>query len=236
MDSIHSSHLERLDPRKEQILALVVREHIRTAEPVGSKHLEQGCGFSAATIRNEMAALTDAGFLSQPHTSAGRVPTEAAYRYYIEHSLTDAAPDLRDFRAVLEDRDSEDQKLRHMARILAREAQGSVFVSTDDALYVTGLSFLFGHPEFHSPDFLRDVTGVLDALEERMTDLLTYSREPLTVMLGSENPLHGECSTMMLRTLSSNEAPVVFGVLGPLRMDYDHVMPLLHGIRKLMQE
>lgn len=228
--------MDRLDPRKEQILALVVREHVRTAEPVGSKHLETQCGISPATIRNEMSTLTDLGFLSQPHTSAGRVPTEAAYRYYIEHSLTAEAPDMRDFRAALNDPEDHDQKLRHVARLLAREAKGGVFVSTDDAVYLTGLSFLFGQPEFHSPVFLQDVSLALDALEEHMSELVSLSQEPLTVLVGSENPFNAECVTMMLRTGSSTATSVVFGVLGPLRMDYDRVMPLLQGIQKLMQE
>lgn len=225
--------MDRIDARKEQILALVVREYIRTAVPVGSKHLENACGFSAATIRNEMAALTDIGYLMQPHTSAGRVPTEAAYRYYIEYSLAESKPDMRDFQAVMGQRDTEMEKLRHMARLLAQKAGGSVFVSTPDDIYLTGLSFLFGQPEFHSPALVQDVSQALDALEEHMTELMRRAPEPVTVLVGSENPFHEHCATMMLRT---GHGDVVIGILGPLRMDYDRVMPLLNGIRKLMQE
>lgn len=233
--------MDRLDARKEQILALVVREYVRTAEPVGSKNLETQCGISPATIRNEMATLTDLGFLSQPHTSAGRVPTEAAYRYYIGHSLAGILPDMRDFQAVLDDpayrtgrRDNESEKLRHMARLLARETGSSVFVSTPDDMYLTGLSFLFGQPEFLSPAFVQDVSLALDTLEEHMTELVNSAPNPVTALVGSENPFHEGCATMMLRTGSGDK--VVFGVLGPVRMDYDRVMPLLQGIQKLMQE
>jgi heat-inducible transcriptional repressor len=71
--------------RQKKILSMIVHEHIRSAEPVGSKYLVDhfGLNLSSATIRNEMAALTDAGYLRQPHTSAGRVPTEDGYRYFV---------------------------------------------------------------------------------------------------------------------------------------------------------
>ena len=77
----------RLNNRKEQVLTAVVREHIRTALPVASDHLKQEAGVSSATVRHEMSALEKEGYLRQPHTSAGRVPTEQGYRYYVEHCI-----------------------------------------------------------------------------------------------------------------------------------------------------
>ena len=75
-----------MTPRKEKILAAVVESYIRTGEPVGSKTLMGELDFqvSSATIRNEMADLVEMGYLEQPHTSAGRVPTTLGYRYYID--------------------------------------------------------------------------------------------------------------------------------------------------------
>src|SRR5215471_1534306 len=72
--------------REREILTAIVETFIATGEPVGSRTLARGSreGLSAATIRNVMADLSDAGFLEQPHTSAGRVPTTEAYRYYVE--------------------------------------------------------------------------------------------------------------------------------------------------------
>jgi heat-inducible transcriptional repressor len=76
-----------LDERKTAILRAVVREYIETAQPVGSNHVAraQGVNVSSATIRNEMAVLEQEGFLHQPHTSAGRVPTDKGYRYFVDH-------------------------------------------------------------------------------------------------------------------------------------------------------
>lgn len=78
-----------LTDRKKQILRAIVDSYIRTAEPVGSKTISQmsGMDFSPATIRNEMADLTSMGLLEQPHTSAGRVPSAAGYRLYVDELM-----------------------------------------------------------------------------------------------------------------------------------------------------
>lgn len=78
-----------LTPRQRRLLALVVRDHVRSAQPVASGGLlkQHGLPFSAATIRHDLGLLEDLGFLSQPHTSAGRVPTVAGYRYFVEHLM-----------------------------------------------------------------------------------------------------------------------------------------------------
>jgi heat-inducible transcriptional repressor len=76
-----------LDDRKTAILSAVVQEYIATAQPVGSSHIAtaSGIGVSPATVRNEMAVLEQEGFLIQPHTSAGRIPTDKGYRFFVDH-------------------------------------------------------------------------------------------------------------------------------------------------------
>ena len=78
-----------ISERKKKILAAVVDEYVRTAEPVGSKSIAQnaGLGCSSATIRNELAELTSLGYLEQPHTSAGRIPTPSGYRMYVNELM-----------------------------------------------------------------------------------------------------------------------------------------------------
>ena len=81
-----TAEIQQLTERQQNILRLVVQEYIQTAVPVGSKTIAQAhsLGFSSATIRNEMATLEELGYLMHPHTSAGRVPTEMGYRYFVE--------------------------------------------------------------------------------------------------------------------------------------------------------
>ena len=81
--------MEALNERKKQILHAVVANHIQTADPVGSRTVARAyrMGLSSATIRNEMADLEDMGYLEQPHTSAGRIPSQRGYRYYVDHLM-----------------------------------------------------------------------------------------------------------------------------------------------------
>lgn len=90
-----STEFPELDPRARQVLGAVIREYIATAEPVASAQLVRGykLDVSPATVRNELAALEDAGLLTHPHTSAGRVPTDLGYRYFIETLMP--SPSLR---------------------------------------------------------------------------------------------------------------------------------------------
>jgi heat-inducible transcriptional repressor len=90
-----------LTSRQQLILGLVVREHIVSAQPVGSKTVEAyGLGVSSATIRNEMAILESLGYLTQPHTSAGRVPTERGYRYFVERLMRESQLPLDEQRTI----------------------------------------------------------------------------------------------------------------------------------------
>ena len=91
-----------LDDRKTAILSAVVHEYIATAQPVGSSHIAAapGVGVSSATVRNEMAVLEQEGYLVQPHTSAGRVPTDKGYRFFVDHLSTPGRVDAAVTRQV----------------------------------------------------------------------------------------------------------------------------------------
>src|SRR4051794_12616639 len=89
-----------LTPRQELILRLVVDEYLATGQPVGSKALATDLEWGASTVRGELAALEEEGVLAHPHTSAGRVPTEAGYRYFVDRLLPvpaaeEPAPELQ---------------------------------------------------------------------------------------------------------------------------------------------
>ncbi len=114
-----------MDPRKQKVLQAIIDDYIRTAEPVGSRTLARahGLGVSPATIRNEMADLEGMGYLEQPHTSAGRVPSDKGYRYYVDSLMTSAADAELSREAVrrvlaLKARMMEDV-MRQAARLLA---------------------------------------------------------------------------------------------------------------------
>jgi heat-inducible transcriptional repressor len=128
--------MSTLTERQKFILALVVREHVDSTQPVGSKRLVDAYNldFSSATIRNEMAALTDAGYLQQPHTSAGRIPTEEGYRFFVSqlmgHTILPEQTQRTIQHQFYQARHDFDQWMRLAASILARQSQAASLVTS----------------------------------------------------------------------------------------------------------
>ena len=102
--NLQTSQKHRPDPRGQAVLGALIKEHLGTGEAVGSRVLSDrfahGHGWSSATIRNVMAELEEAGLVEQPHTSAGRIPTDKGYRYYVDHMLHDAPLSPADLKAI----------------------------------------------------------------------------------------------------------------------------------------
>lgn len=107
-----------IDERKKRILHSVINEHIATAEPIGSRHIAKnlGLGLSSATIRNEMADLEEMGYLVQPHTSAGRIPSDKGYRFYVNELMTNYEPTLKELAALKRQMELE---LGHIDKIIS---------------------------------------------------------------------------------------------------------------------
>ena len=136
--------MPELTERQKTLLLLIIRDYIESAQPIGSKRLAEHyhLNLSSATIRNEMAALTEMGYLRQPHTSAGRVPTEEGYRYFVSQMMNQAelpesvqATIAHQFH---QSRPDIDQWMTLAASILAHQSQGISVVTaphTDKAKY-----------------------------------------------------------------------------------------------------
>src|SRR5579872_5234277 len=117
--------MAELDPRKETILRAIIIEYVGTAEPIGSEALLQRyeLGVRSATIRNEMAEMSDLGYLEQPHTSAGRIPSDMGYRYYVDRLLEDrrvGETARQQVKQIASEGDALQELLRDTARILSR--------------------------------------------------------------------------------------------------------------------
>jgi len=127
--------MNELTERQKFILTLVVHEHIRTALPVGSQHLVERyhLDMSSATVRNELGALTDMGYLRQPHTSAGRVPSEEGYRYFVGRLLQETELPEATRRTISHQfyqmRHDVDQWMRLTASVLASQSRAASLVT-----------------------------------------------------------------------------------------------------------
>ena len=121
-----------LDERKTKILDAIIRNYLATGEPVGSRTISKysDLNLSSATIRNEMSDLEELGYILQPHTSAGRIPSDKGYRFYVDHLMQEKereVSEMKDF--VIEKTEKMEQVLRQVAKLLANNTNYATLVS-----------------------------------------------------------------------------------------------------------
>ncbi|MFA5163548.1 MAG: hypothetical protein WC441_03390 [Patescibacteria group bacterium] len=222
-----------ISDRKKIILQTLVKEYIKTAQPVSSGVLVEKykLDISPATVRNELMELEDEGYIFQPHTSAGRVPTEAAYE--LELTSSRKKKDLKEAeRKALESSFSNNEaSFRQTAKLIADLSNGAVFWAFHkNDLYYTGLSNLFSQPEFTRLDMVCDVSEIIDRLEEIIGDVFEDFENGKQVLIGSKNPFGAFLSTVLVK-YKSNKQSGLFGILGPMRMDYARNLALVEFIK-----
>jgi len=237
---------DALTARQTQILKSLIDEYIETAEPVGSENLEKKytMGVSPATIRTEMHALTDMGYLRQPHTSAGRVPSPKAMKFYIDQLMDERQMSLVDEvkvkEKVAEGRDDIDKILEEATRSLANTTRSLAVgaVNDEDKLWHSGFGNIFNNPEFE--DF-RATASLFSSLDEikKMHELFFQrmtGNSPVEVIFGEElgwpgfNPI-GVVGTRF-ELLGRNCA---LGVIGPVRLPYPRVIPIMRYFRGIFE-
>ncbi len=122
-----------LDERKQKILYAIIRTYMETGEPVGSRTISKysDLNLSSATIRNEMSDLEEMGYIIQPHTSAGRIPSDKGYRLYVDHILEDKDQEIQEFKDLMVERtDKLEQMLQRLVKALAANTNYATLVST----------------------------------------------------------------------------------------------------------
>ncbi|MBI4225222.1 MAG: hypothetical protein HY617_02740 [Candidatus Sungbacteria bacterium] len=234
--------MKMLGERQQSILGAIVREYVRTARPVASQDIMHGLDLDvgAATIRNEMLALDELGYLEQPYTSSGRVPTDKGYRFFVDY-LTDEDGELTGrertkIRELFADSDDEDVFVKEFSRMISHMTGAFTAAGLfDDALfYDVGFSQILKEPEFQDVGYLEDFGRLVDSLDDEVRGLCEQSRNAAgRVFIGKENPLAQGRSHAMI--VSSWRHPAGFegflALIGPKRMDYQKVISLLHEIR-----
>lgn len=231
--------------RQRQILAAIIEQHAEIAAPVGSVMLAKLFGVSSATIRSEMARLEEMGYIEQPHTSAGRVPTDAGYRFYVNslnetHANEPQALLDRSARAI-EARvnthaDRADRAIRSAVDSLVELTQNMGIATIGDELYMSGIGNLFSQPEFLQGNHARSVAQLLDNLEPWLRE--AAPNEPLNVFIGSENPIGKSSGATLIisRFRSPYSDSSYIGVIGPTRQSYDKVMRLVRHTGAMLEE
>ena len=228
--------------RQKAILCQIIEEYAETASPVGSVTLAKLFGVSPATIRAEMARLEAFGLIAQPHTSAGRVPTDAGYRFYVNNLEVEdeQLPALQKGTHVLEVRvgaqSRADAAIRGAVDALV-ELTGNLGLATiDGQLYLAGMSRLFNQPEFVDNRRVQAVAKLLDNLEPWLRE--AAPGEPLNIFIGHENPIgrNSEVSLVVSKFRSPYSDRSYIGVLGPTRQNYSKVMALVRHAGNMLEE
>lgn len=210
-----------LEERLKNILELVVREYIRTAEPVSSERVAQRMknSLSSASIRNAFAELTHEGYIEQPHTSGGRIPRPRAYRFYVDELLsTDAheAPLPRTLLGLID-------RIEDMRLIQEEIARHMHVLSQFGSDMPIGFHEVFEEPEFAESTLRQQFGQFLDEFTEHK-DRYARAVEPntFTIFIGEENRI--QPTPQLSLVVGKNDSNELFFIAGPTRMPYEHII------------
>lgn len=232
-----------LTERQKTILEALIREYVETAEPVASEEIvrKHRLPFSPATVRNEFAALDEAGYVSQPHTSAGRVPTDKGYRFFINHLTAEDRVENKETLAMRDLARLEDptEFMKQASRLLAHLTRNFVMAGfpSEDVFYKSGISEVMREPEFSDIALMHEFGALIDEIEDEVAHFFDPAEfaEPRT-FIGSENPIRGAQRYGMI--ISSYDTPFhkesLIALVGPKRMDYKHNLALLKQFREIL--
>lgn len=231
--------------RQDKILNALIREYIKSAEPVGSECLKENYDlpYSSATVRAELAYLEDEGYLTQPHTSAGRIPTDKGYRYFVDQTIQNeelSRAEVSRLRAEMTTLQAQNNRIaRGTAKLLAGLSQNLVVAGLldRDELFEAGLPELIREPEFADANYLMDISKVLDYIENDFEDLLGRIKKTPQIYIGEENPFADvKHLSMMLAScdLPSGEKGLL-AIIGPTRMQYDRNFKLLNAVANIIE-
>ncbi|MEM6997848.1 MAG: transcriptional regulator [Patescibacteria group bacterium] len=235
-----------MSERQARILQAIIEEHAEVASPVGSVTLSKLFNVSSATIRSEMAALESLGMIAQPHTSAGRVPTDKGYRWYVNRlqenrdkadsynrQIKNSARAL-DIR--VRDAGEPSQAIRSAVDSLVQLTRNAGIGTIGNQLYMAGLANLFGQPEFTGGDTVRDVAYLLDNLEPWLRE--AAPNKPVSVFIGEENPVgkSSGCSLIISKFRSPYSDDSYIGVIGPTRQNYKQTMGLVGFAGEMLEK
>lgn len=239
----------RIDPhqRKDIVLSMVVRHYIQTTEPVSSAYIaeEYERDISSATIRNILAELEEDGFLTHPHTSAGRVPTERGYRYFVDFLMQEMQLLAEERQRVQKEYEEGVQELESLiektTQIISDLTHCTSIITIDGyprAFACRGTNYLAQATGTHS---LQKVAEILKTLEEKELILELLRRDldrRIKIYIGQETACEAfeDCALAVSRFDTRRGPAGRIAVLGPTRMDYQRVVSALEYVSEVLHE
>ncbi len=232
--------------RKISVLKAIVQRFIETAEPVGSNVIivHYHLNVSPATVRNDMAELEHEGYIFQPHTSAGRVPTQMGYRKYVEDIADYEGARKKAVKALIQIRreyalEKTKERIYDAVNLLSRATNNVSFATLPDnrRTFFLGISNVMRQPEFmNDPMHASQVMEVLENNDNFLNTLHSLDiDDSVKVFIGEENILpQVQSYSIIVTKYHANGYEGFFGILGPMRMDYPFNMVLVEEIKKIV--
>ncbi len=235
-----------LTDRQKALLKAIIEEYIESAEPIGSEVIERkyDLGVSPATIRIEMVRLTEAGFLKQPHTSAGRIPTSMGFRLYVSELMKEKSLSVTAEVSIKEklwqERYKTERLLKEAVSALAsRCAMLGMAVDEEGLVYYAGAANILDWPEFYDIDVARYVLGLFDE-DPRLKEIIGRAQgvDPIHILFGEDMEFESlrPISFVFTKYNASDSKNGVLGVIGPARMNFSVVLPYVKYVRDLVTE
>jgi heat-inducible transcriptional repressor len=231
--------------RRKAVLASVINRYIDEAVPVASEELSREFDLSSATIRNIFAELEDAGYLTHPYTSAGKIPTNKGYRYYVDFLLSqlevldeEKERIVKEYRSeihrledVLEDTSEVISRITHYTGIVS-------FLEWQDRFFYKGISFIMEQPEFKDLDKMRILIRMIED-KRRLIDIINRDfNSKVKVYIGEElgcAEMQG-CSLVVSTYSRKNRPSGRIAVLGPMRMGYGQIIPKVEYVSDVVSQ
>ncbi|MDX9855299.1 MAG: hypothetical protein WCZ08_00400 [Parcubacteria group bacterium] len=234
-----------MNKRQEKILGNIIEEYTQTANAVGSKILVEKYKIdaSSATIRNDMAHLEKEGYLHQPHISAGRIPTDKGYRYFVESLMKDKELTKKEQMRLQEELLKLKAKNTRLSRTTAKllsGISGNLAVSgvlEEGDFYDFGMSELLEQPEFKELDEVCKLAETLDYVDEMFEKIIRDIPEGETrIFIGEENPVKeiSGCSMIVSPYKLKSGEKGVLALIGPKRMKYAKNKSLIEYVKKIL--
>ncbi len=232
-----------MNSRQEKILASVVEEYTETAIPVGSSVLVEKYGFdlSPATMRSDMSKLEKEGYLYQPHISAGRIPTDKGYRYFVEKMMPDqelSRNDQKKMQAeILKLRAQKNRLTRTTAKLLSTLSGSLAIIGKKEDVYDFGMHELLENPEFKDADEFCKVVEALDYIDENVEAILKKVKVGETkIFIGKENPIKkiSNCAMIVSPYKNKTGEKGLLAIIGPKRMKYAKNKSILDYMKKIL--
>lgn len=238
-----------MNHRHEQLLDFIIKEYVKTAKAVPSALVAKKAGFdlSPATLRNEMYDLEEEGYLEQLHTSGGRVPTDKAYRYFVNKLMGDkeelepASDEKKQIKQAINSKDDPHEINKSVARILSHLSDNIVItkILDDSDFFKVGLSSLFESPEFREMNRIFEVTNFFDSFDSLFDKIERHffsqlEEEEFNIFIGDENPLNQIRDETMIFVKYHLPDDLIgsLTMIGPKRMDYERNIALIKYIMK----